>query len=281
MYLSDRPSACSGSHDLDARGERRRGACLCVGGIVVLMLTTGIATADSEYTRISTVNGPLHVWKPAGYDPDTAGIVIYVHGYYVNVDRAWRDHHLAAQFAESRLNALFVACEAPRGPKHVVSWPSLALLLATLERELDEPRRSARVVAIAHSGAHRTLSFWLTNERLATIALLDAHYGEMPQVRSWITGSEERRLINVGNLTREWADQLHASLPESLVFEEFPDADTGQLPGAHDAQIVYVRSHVDHMQLVTGGIALPMILRALRIPMVRDAERTTPIRHAR
>jgi hypothetical protein len=274
MYLFDRPSACSGSSS----------ACSGLGGIVlILMLATADATADSgsEYTRIATVNGPLHLWKPAGYDPDTAGIVIYVHGYYVNVDRAWRDHHLAAQFAESGLNALFVACEAPRGPSHAVSWPSLALLLATIERELDEPRRDARVVAIAHSGAHRTLSSWLTNERLATIVLMDAHYGEMPRVRSWITASEERRLINVGSLTRPWTDELHASLPESLVFEEFPDAESGQLPGAHDAQIVYVRSHVDHMKLVTGGVALPMILRALRLPMIREAERTSPIRHAR
>jgi len=235
------------------------------------------AGASPQHTRLRTQNGAVHIWKPAAYDPSTAGIVIYVHGYYVDVDDAWHDHQLAKQFAESGLNALFVACEAPRGPTHRIPWPSVSSLLVAVAGKLDAPP-DAKVIAIGHSGAHRTLLSWLDDDRLDTVALLDAHYGELPRVRSWLVASAERRLIDVGDLTRPWTDQLHSSLPETLVFEEFPSPDSGRLPGARGAQIVYVRSRLGHMSLVTGGVALPMVLRALRLPMVTDASRTNPIR---
>ena len=54
------------------------------------MLMTEAGADTSQHTRLRTPNGAVHVWKPAAYDPSTAGIVIYVHGYYVDVDDAWR-----------------------------------------------------------------------------------------------------------------------------------------------------------------------------------------------
>jgi hypothetical protein len=248
--------------------------------LVALALTAPEAQADAEsrHLRIRTARGAVHVWTPAGFDADTAGIVVYVHGYYVDVDDAWRDHQLAKQFADSGLNALFVACEAPRGPSRDVPWPALPPLLATVARGLRARLPDGKLIAIGHSGAHRTLSLWLEDKRLDTVVLVDAHYGELPQLRSWILASPERRLIDVADLTRPWTDELHASLPETVVYDEFPDPDAGRLAGARDAQIVYVRSRLGHMPLVTGGIALPMILRALRLPMVGDASRTDPLR---
>src|SRR5688572_27928889 len=47
-----------------------------------------------EHWRFETWNGPVHVWRPSGYDPATAGTVLYVHGYYTDVDKAWREHRL-------------------------------------------------------------------------------------------------------------------------------------------------------------------------------------------
>jgi hypothetical protein len=58
----------------------------------------------------------VHVWTPASFDRETAGIVVYVHGFFTNVDQAWRYHRLPKQFAESGINAVFIACEAPVGP---------------------------------------------------------------------------------------------------------------------------------------------------------------------
>jgi hypothetical protein len=47
---------------------------------------------------------------------------------------------------------------------------------------------------------------------------------------------------------------------------------------ARSARVVYVRSQHDHMELVTGGVALPMLLRAVRLPVVENASRRAPIR---
>jgi hypothetical protein len=219
----------------------------------------------------------VHVWHPVAFEPDTAGIVVYVHGYYANVDRAWRQHRLAAQFRESGINALFVVCEAPRSPRQHVAWHTLSALLRAVEHGLRRPLPDGEVVVVGHSAAHRTITPWLDDARLGTVVLLDAMYGDMPELREWINQSPERRLIDVGNLTRPWTDALHATLPDTLVFDDFPSPDEGRLPGARGAQVVYVRSEIGHMPLVTGGLALPMLLRALRLPMVADEQRTSPI----
>ena len=38
------------------------------------------------HQRLGTRNGPIHLFRPARYDRRTAGIVIYLHGYYVHAD---------------------------------------------------------------------------------------------------------------------------------------------------------------------------------------------------
>ena len=50
----------------------------------------------TEHWRIATAQGAVHVWVPEGYDRESAGTVIYVHGYYTDADGAWRDHLLVA-----------------------------------------------------------------------------------------------------------------------------------------------------------------------------------------
>ncbi|MBA3394449.1 MAG: hypothetical protein H0T89_17520 [Deltaproteobacteria bacterium] len=201
-----------------------------------------------------------------------------MHGYFTGVDRAWRAHRLPRQFAESKINALFIACEAPDGPNGRVMWTNIDELLDVVAARIEEPLPEGRVVAVAHSGAHRTLATWLDEERIDTIVLVDALYGEMPKFREWLDSNAGRRLIDAAALTRRWSEQLHAALPDTLVFDRFPPPRAGKLRGARSARVVYVRSQHDHMRLVTGGIALPMLLRALQLPIVEDASRKAPIR---
>ncbi|NVB82569.1 MAG: hypothetical protein HOV81_29585 [Kofleriaceae bacterium] len=212
----------------------------------------------------------MHVWTPPAYDPSTAGIVVYVHGYYTDVDRAWERHRLPEQFAASALNALFVACEAPAGPREQVQWTSLRELLDAVASHLDASLPQGRVVAVGHSGAHRTLSRWVAEEssRIETLVLLDAFYGDDTSLPGWLNASKDRRLINVAADTRRWAEQLHRLLPDTVLHDSFPSA--GQLAGARDARILYVRSQFDHMTIVTGGVVIPLILRAARIPLVTE-----------
>jgi len=236
------------------------------------------AEGRAQHTRLMTTNGPIHVWTPRGYDSKTAGIVVYVHGLYTTVDRAWREHQLARQFAESGVNAIYIACEAPTRPGKRVSWTDLSDLLTHVSEGLGTALPTGRVAAIGHSGAYRTLSAWLDNDELGTVALIDALYGDVPRFREWIEGSENRRLIDVADLARRWTDDLHASLPETVSYDSFPAAEAGRLVGARQARIVYVRSKLGHMPLITGGVALPMILRALRLPTVASASREAPIK---
>jgi hypothetical protein len=228
--------------------------------------------------RIETPNGAIHVWTPARYEAESAGVVVYVHGYYTNVDDAWRKHRLARQFAESGINAVFIACEAPRGASDAVRWSDLGELLDAAATALGGALPRGRVVVVGHSGAHRTMTGWLDDQRIATIVLVDALYGEVPELRSWLDAEPDRRLIDAAVVTRHWGEQLLASVDDALVFDSFPPARKGKLAGARDARFVYVRSQHDHMELVTGGVAIPMLLRALRLPMVEDASREAPIR---
>lgn len=212
-----------------------------------------------------TTHGPVHVWIPSTYDRATAGVVVYVHGFFTNVDRAWSEHRLSAQFRASGVNALFIACEAPDGPRDSIAWSTLGELLATVQERLGE-LPEGRVAVVAHSGGHRTLAAWLAQDDIDTVVLVDALYGEQPELLAWIEADPEHRLVDAAALTRRWSDQLHAALPETVVFDRFPDAN--ELPGAREARIVYVHSQIDHMGLVTGGSALPTLLRALHLPSV-------------
>jgi hypothetical protein len=246
--------------------------------VALTAFTRSAAAADGTHMRLITDHGPVHVWKPAHYDADTAGIVVYVHGYFIDVDRAWRDHHLARQFAASGINALFIACEAPAAPDEDVRWTSVAALLVAVAERLDEPLPPGRLIAIGHSGAHRTLLSWLHEDAIDALILVDAVYGDIDRYAAWLAADPDRRLIDAAIDTRRWSDELHAAVPDTLLFTRFPPAEAGRLRGARQARVVYVHSQHDHMELVTGGIALPMLLRAVQLPMVAGASREEPLR---
>jgi hypothetical protein len=246
---------------------------------MLLVTLSGLAVAETpreHHKRLRTSHGPVHLWSPAGYDWQTAALVIYVHGYCDDVDYAWVTHRLAAQFRASGLNALFIAPEAPTSDRESVSWSSLSELLDLVSA--NEPMPGGRVVAIAHSGGWRTVAGWLAEPRLDTIALIDAGYGDLTAYSNWLSRRPDRRLLDVGDLMKERTDAFHERLPQTVVIERFPPAHSGSLPEpAREAQVVYVRSTMGHMELVTSGIAIPMILRALSAPLVSDAERTAPL----
>lgn len=239
--------------------------------LVALVCLTNTSWAEPDrHVRVATRNGPVHVWIPANADLATAGLVIYVHGFYTHVDRAWREHRLAAQFADSGLNAVFVACGAPSGVREPVRWTSLPALLRVVDRVVGQ-RPPGRVVAVGHSAAHRTLLWWLGDE-LDEIVLVDALYAGLHAFRRWVSADPDRRLVDLGVETQRWTELLHEQLPETVVYDELELDAGGELPGAADARIVYVRSRIDHFELVTEGLVLPALLRATRLPRVAAPE---------
>jgi hypothetical protein len=240
---------------------------LAAAGVLLLFLSTD-ASAGARHIRIETRHrGPIHVWVPDGYDPAHAGVVVYVHGYFADVDDAWKQYGLAHQFADSGIDAVFIAPEAPTSATDTVSWSSLAELLDRVDDTVDLP--DGPLIAVGHSGAHRTLTEWLDEPELDTVVLLDALYGKVDELKAWLDASADHRLIDVSVITRPWAEQLHAELPETVVFNGFPKRSSGRMRGAREDRVIHVRSHLGHMPLVTGGVALPQVLRALRLPLVK------------
>jgi len=233
-------------------------------------ITPAELVADGKHWRLTTKHGPVHVWIPASYKKKGAATIVYVHGFYTHVDNAWRDHHLATQFAVSAVNAMFIACEAPSGGSEPVSWQSIGELLDTVEAGIGMKVRDKRLVAVGHSGAWRTLVGWLDEAALDTVVLFDAAYGEVDKYKDWINGSAKRRLITIGDDTKKWTEQLHAKLPNTLVLDGFPSPDEKVPREVKRAQIVYIRSNVGHFPLVTGGLALPITLRVLRGKLLLD-----------
>jgi len=214
--------------------------------------------------RFETERGPLHVWIPAGYDPKTAATVVFVHGYKTDIDTVWADYRLTEQFALSGVNAMFIAGAAPDGKRAQIVWPSLTQLLATVAARIDVAMPNGRLVAIGHSGAYRTLANWLDNERLDSLVLLDAVYGEY-RFGPWARDNETHRLVNIVYETGRFSDYMHrAYLPQSTV-----RVDGLPLDGfPADARVIYAKTTAGHWAIATDGIALPLSLRALALPRI-------------
>jgi hypothetical protein len=251
IELVDDTFAAVGAQDLDPVGE----------GVVI-----------GDHARLETPRGPVHVWTPRGYAPETAITVVYVHGYQIDVDEAWWAHGLPEQFGLASINAMFIACEAPQDKYEDVHWRSLSALLDTVEAS-GHALPKGRVAAIGHSGAYRTLEQWARDARLETLVLLDAGYGSLWWVRNWVLGQAQRRLIDIGDDAIMFTDQLHRYLlPRSVTLQGFGAfGDRAQVARLARERIVYVRSTIGHYNIASGALALPSVLRILGAPAIDAA----------
>jgi len=233
-------------------------------------VTLSSLVANGQYWRIESDHGPIHVWLPRGYDVKRAETIVYIHGYFIHVDDAWKQYELPEKFAASGINAMFIAIEGPSTFTEPVAWESMQPLLDTVEKAIGQPWPKRRVVAFGHSAAWRTLLGWLDEAQLDTVVLLDAAYGEISQYKQWVEASPKHRLIDVGDDTQKWTEQLHAELPDSVVLDQFPTVEEGIPASARKARILYIKSNLGHMPLVTNKTAIPLILKTLRARRVLD-----------
>jgi len=243
--------------------------------------TAGELAAAGTSWRIPTAFGAVRVWVPRGYDRDTAHVVVYVHGYYVSADRAWREHQLAEQFAASGRNAVFIACDAPEDSAEGVSWRSLPRLLEVVERGIERRLPAGPVIAIAHGGGARTVLAWLAADRLRSIVLLDTAFVPNRPFTRWSAGAPARRLVTI--LARG-ALLPTGARPDVVLDEVAALVDRTRSPD-EDARRTYVRTSLSHRELATAGRAIPLALRALApalsppATMVGKARRTAAPDH--
>ncbi len=241
------------------------------------LLTVDQAVRAGTHARLVLPQGPVHVWIPAGYHPDGAATIVYVHGYYDTVDEAWEEHKLPEQFALAGCNALFIAPEAPDGIGQPVHFPDLIALVQEVESRLEVWRGSGPLVAVGHSGAYRTLQRWLEEPQLDMVILVDALYGEQESFGGWLLASAARRMITVGEDTVRWTEDFATAIPDTVIADHFPIAPEGWTEAQRAARHLYVRSQFGHMAQVSGGIALPLLLRLLPVARLPDTAWHQPL----
>lgn len=225
----------------------------------------GELVVGSKHKVLTTDRGPVHVFTPDGYEAQTAGVLLYVHGYYTDVDEAWRAHDLAAQFSASRRNAVFIAMEAPIGDEQNVRWPNLRELLDAVQQSGVMIPQGPRV-AVAHSGGYRTVTEWLEEGLLTDIVLLDGLYGSENALGRWLDEGQ-RQLVLVGGHTTERIDAFTELRGGALEVNDIPGA--AQAEKLKQAPLVVVRSQYGHMELVTSGEVIPRLLETTPLTAVR------------
>lgn len=255
-----------GYPDIDGHGHmmvtRRTGT---PGGISTQAPLTDHVSGGSHW-RLVTPKGPVHVWEPRGYDAATAGTVIYVHGFYTNVDKAWGQHALAEQFAGSRVNALFIVPEAPAGSGEDVSWPVLSELLAEVQKQLPGVEARGPIVATGHSGAWRTLGLWAdeaASKQVDNFILLDGLYGMDEKFQAWLArqpSTEEPRLTLVSHDTTKRAAVFLEAIEGAKRRAALPENYRELTAIEKKVPVLDISAAISHMEIVTGGKVLPVLL---------------------
>jgi hypothetical protein len=215
-----------------------------------------------KHWRIKTAEGAVHVWVPPAYDRETAGTVVYVHGYWTDADGAWRDHELAKQFKASHQNAMFIVPDAPSSNDDGVNWPALTDLRRAVTRaNIHLP--DGPVVVMGHSGAFRTIMQWVDHRLVDQIILLDAMYAGEQQFDEYIdTGkhADEHKLIVVAASTAQESSAFAGKYKFAVAREGMPDTASDFSKKERRAKLLYVRSQYEHMQIVTSGKVIPVLL---------------------
>lgn len=222
---------------------------------------------DGKHWRVKTAQGAVHVWVPPDYDRETAGTVVYVHGYYTDADGAWRDHELARQFKRSRQNAMFIVPDAPKGNDEHVMWPALTDLRRAVTRaNIKLP--DGPIVVMGHSGAFRTVMQWVDHRLVDQIILLDALYAGEQAFDDFIASgkrADDHKMIVVGAGTAEESSAFSRKYKFAAAREGMPERLSDFTKHERRAKLLYIRSQYEHMGIVTSKKVIPILLRVTRL----------------
>jgi hypothetical protein len=113
------------------------------------------------------------------------------------------------------------------------------------------------------------------------VVSLDAMYAEIDPFREWLLGSPDRRFIDVTEDTVRWSEELVRDLAAAgeapVVVDRLPDVDREWPEAARGARALMVRAQYTHMQIVTGGVVIPRVLRLLPVEILPDSPWAHPL----
>jgi hypothetical protein len=229
--------------------------------------------AGGQHWRFAGTRGVIHVWIPEGYDPSYAGTVVYVHGYRSSADQSWRDYHLAAQFKASRQNAVFIVPDAPSGNGDGLHYETLTGLLRLVWRNTHVERPWGAIVVIGHSGAFRTIVPWLDYTAIDHVILLDALYASESSFRTWLVaakGHDSNKITIIGEDTSGRAQGFINQFKGVIRMKRVPGSWDDFNKTQRTARVLYMQSQFGHMELVSSGKVIPLILRRTPLHALGD-----------
>jgi hypothetical protein len=219
--------------------------------------------AGGTHWRIKTAQGAVHVWVPADYDRETAGTVVYIHGYWTDADGAWKEHELARQFRASKQNAMFIVPDAPSSNEESVQWPALTDLRRAVTRaNIKLP--DGPIIVMGHSGAFRTVMQWVDHRHVDQIILLDAMYAGERAFDDFIKSgkrADDHKLIVVAASTEQGSRAFVSKYKFAVAREKMPSDVGGFSKRERGAKLLYIRSQYEHMSIVTSKKVIPVLLR--------------------
>jgi hypothetical protein len=236
---------------------------------------------QGDHWRLSSDNGIVHVWRPSGYDPATAGTVVYLHGHRSSADQSWNDFRMAVQFQRSGMNALFIVPDSTADGEEDLHWESLGALRRHVARQTGVARPPGPLVVVGHSGAFRNIAAWLDDRTIDALILLDALYSHEDEFKSWITNSKGhhgKRLTLVSRDTRGNALRFMRQIPASVGVKRFPARWDELNKKQQNAQVLNFRSPYDHMGIVTSGVVIPLVLRRCALVPLGSGNKPTASR---
>jgi hypothetical protein len=217
---------------------------------------------DGRHVRFGTDGkGPVHVWWPRSYQPATAVTVVYVHGYFTDVDQAWVQHALVTQFRDAGKNALFVVPQSPSSWKDELFHPDLGALLELVKAQAKVELPRGAVTVVGHSGAYRTVARWLGESAVDRVVLIDGLYAADKELEQW-SQEKNHRLLLVGFETTQRTEWLLKRVRGAVRLDDAPWMYDAPPPALKNARVAFIDAQrFDHMGLITSGRVLPWILR--------------------
>ena len=153
--------------------------------------------------------------------------------------------------------------EAPSGPDQKPFWKDLEELLVATSKKVGKLPEGP-LVLMGHSAAHMTIVNWLEHPRLRHIVLLDALYGREVEFMGWLeamAGRDLHTMTLVAAGTVKWTEGFVREASDVVTRRGFPTAFNGFTRRQRGAKVLYIRSQYGHMDIVTSGKCIPIVLR--------------------
>ena len=139
-------------------------------------------------------------------------------------------------------------------------YPNLERVVKLVARAYGS-KLPSRLIAIGHSGAYRTLLYWLRHPRLQHVILLDSLYAGSSRFRRWLTKNPRVRMTSVVRGTWRMSKALSKRLRNPVWCDRIPRFSKKLAPKCSQARVLFLWSQYSHLGIVTSGRAIPQVLR--------------------